>query len=148
DQAVPFVKKAQHSARRFQSLQSAVTAEKQPSIVSAIRVAQPPLIIVIFSKEDRCIGALDCVFVKELVHRSQKALWLLERHRALTPQICLKICHQQRSSNPLAGNVTDDDAQLLLAEAEEVVIVAANLASLEANAAVIERLKRRQPLRK
>jgi hypothetical protein len=49
----------------------------------AIRVAQAPRLVVVLGKEERGVGALGRILVKELVHRSQEPFWLVQSDRAL-----------------------------------------------------------------
>src|SRR5215510_8379292 len=115
--------------------------------MTAIRVAQLARLIVVFSKEDRCVVVLGAIFVKQLIHRSQESLRLFPSRRALAAQIRLKIRHQQSSRYALARDIANHQAEPSLAEIKKVVIVAADGASGVAKPNIGERLKRRMPLR-
>src|SRR5207344_2947562 len=69
-----------------------------------------------------------------------------ERGGALAAQVRLQVRHQQRSRDSLAGDVADHEPQPLLAEAQEIEIVAAHLARLHAAASVVQRARGRQAL--
>ena len=86
--------------------------------------------------------------VKEPVHGLQKALGLIDRSGALTAQIRLKVGHQQRGRHALAGDVADDQPETVLPEVEEIVVIAAHPARLDACACVLQRAHRRKSLRK
>jgi hypothetical protein len=104
----------------------------------AIRVAKAPRCVVIFGKEERGVGAIGRIFVKELVHRFQEALRLVQSYRALTTKIRLKIGHQKSRGDSLPCNVADYQPEPLLTQVQEIVVIAANLARLNANTRVLE----------
>src|SRR5216684_3113553 len=56
---------------------------------------------------------------------------LLLGHGAEAAQIGLQVGHQERGGDPFAGDVCDDEAEATFAEVEEVVIVVADLTSLD-----------------
>ncbi len=72
-----------------------------------ICVAQAPHFIVIFGKEEGGVGAVGRIFVKELVHGSQEALWLIQSDCTLAAQIRLQIGHQEGGSDSFSGNVAN-----------------------------------------
>jgi len=57
---------------------------------------------------------------------------------ALAAEIGLEIGHEESGGDAFAGDVADDEAEAVVTEAEEVVIVATDLAGLMANAGVVE----------
>src|SRR5215831_10411218 len=67
---------------------------------------------------------------------------------ALDPKVGLEIGHQERGSDSLSGNITDDEAVAPSIQVQEVEIIAANLTSLNAGTRVLERPDGRQRLRK
>src|SRR5689334_10148794 len=109
--------------------------------MTAIRVAQLPRFIVVFSKKDRCVVVLGAVLVKQLIHRLQESLRLSPSRRALAAQIRLKICHQQSACYALSRDIANHQAQSSLAQVKEVVIIAADGASGVAKSNIGERLK-------
>src|SRR5712692_10895408 len=58
-----------------------------------------------------------------------------------------QVGQQERGGDPFAGDVCDDEAEATFAEVEEVVIVAADLTSLDADAGVFESSEGREGLR-
>src|SRR5262245_47016884 len=115
--------------------------------MTAIRVAQPARLIVVFRKEDCRVIVRGAIFVKQLIHRSKESLRLFPGYRTLAAQIRLKICHQQSSRYALARDIGNHEAESPLAEVQEIVIIAADGASRVAKATIGEGLKGRMPLR-
>src|SRR5262252_1052288 len=116
--------------------------------MSAIRIAKALRIIIVLRKEERGIRAVDSVLIKKTIYRTKEDFGICQGKGRLAPHVRLQICHQQRRGNALAGNVADDKADVLLAEIEEVEIVAANLASLQAETRIFEGFDVRLNLRK
>ena len=116
--------------------------------MSAIHVTQflPPLVVL--AKKQRRISSVRSVFKKQSIHRPQERLRLVQRDRALAPQIRLQVRHQQCSGNPFARDVAQHQAQPLLPQIQKVVIISAHLPRLHANPRVLQRRHRRQTLRK
>src|SRR5260370_13811202 len=115
--------------------------------MATIRVAEAADGVVIFSEEEGGKGAVGCVVAEELVDGAKKALGLIESDGALAAQVGLKIGHQESSGDAFSGDVADDETDALAAEVEEVVIVTADFASLDAEAGVFEGFERRLRLR-
>ena len=115
--------------------------------MAAVGVAQAAGGVVIFGEEEGGEGAVGSVVAKELVHRAQEALGLIESNGALAAQIGLKIGHQEGGGDAFSGDVADDEAEAFAAEIEEIVIIAADFASLDAKAGIFERFQGRQSLR-
>src|SRR5215831_5649744 len=65
DVAFPFSEQAKQGAGGIETVVGVVGAQQQAREVSAIGITQPPRPIVVFSEEQRCIGAVDCVLVKQ-----------------------------------------------------------------------------------
>ena len=126
----------------------AVVAQQQRRQMSAVRVAQASRAIVELRIEERRVGVVGGVLVEQPVHRLQQPFRFLDRDRALAAQVGLEVGHQQRGGHALAGDVADDETEALLAEVEEVVVVAADAPRLHAGAGVFERSHRGQTLRK
>src|SRR6266436_7084053 len=115
--------------------------------MAAADVAEEASGIIVFGEEKSSEGAVGSVFAEELVHGTQKMIGLLLGNGAEAAKIGLQVGHQERGGDSFAGDVCDDEAEAVLAEVEEVVIVAADLASLDADAAVFESGERREGLR-
>ena len=94
-------------------------------------------------RDPRSVGALICILVKYLVYRSQQLSRLIQRHLTLNPEIRLKICHQKRGGYSFAGNVANYKPETPSAKVQEIEVIAANLASLDARTRVFECSDRR-----
>src|SRR5579864_1553648 len=71
-----------------------------------------------------------------------------ERESALATQVGLEVGHEKSGGDPFARDISDDEAELLLAEIEKVEVVAADLSSLQAEPGVFERFGLGMNLRK
>src|SRR5258708_362221 len=109
--------------------------------MSAVCVAQVLRLIVVLAKEKCGIGVVGGVVVKQLVNSSQQPLWIIPGDRALAAQIRLQVRHQQSAGNPFSRDVSKHQSEPLPPEIEEVVIIAADLASLYADAGIVQRLQ-------
>src|SRR4029078_3820523 len=98
--------------------------------MSAVCVAQAPGLVVELRIEKRRVSVVGGALVKEPVHRLQKVLRLVDRGRALTPQVGLKVGHQQRGRHALAYDVADDQSETVPPEVEEVVVIGAHASCL------------------
>src|SRR5271165_5447426 len=116
--------------------------------MAAVGVAQAAGLIVVFGKEERSVGAVGRVLAEEAVDRLQQPLRFFDRHGALTAQIGLQIGHEESGGNSLAGNVADYQAKPLLAQSQEIVVIATHLAGLNAASCVIQGFQGRQMLGK
>src|SRR5262245_16803341 len=114
--------------------------------MAAIRVAQLARLILVFSKEERCVVALGAILVKQLIHRLQESPRLFPGRRALAAHTRLKICHQKGSRHALTRDIANHQTEPSIPEMKKVVIVAADGASRRAKTYTGERLKRRIPL--
>src|SRR5579862_7110700 len=114
--------------------------------MSAINVAQASGGVVIDGENQRRITAISGVLVKELVYRLQETLWLVKSNGALAAQVALQVGHQKRRANAFARSIADDESQAVAAKIQKVIVVAAHLARLNADAGVIQGTKRRQVL--
>lgn len=81
--AVPILEEPQNRFRGRKPFNGVAAAQKKASEMPAIRVAQAPRLVVVLGKEERGVGALGRILVKELVHRSQEPFWLVQSDRAL-----------------------------------------------------------------
>jgi hypothetical protein len=106
--------------------------------MAAIGVAQAARGVVVFGEEEGGESAVGSVVAKELVHGTQEALGLVEGDGALAAQIGLKIGHQESGGDAFPGDVADDETDTLAAEIQEVIIIATDFASLDAQASIFE----------
>ena len=83
-----------------------------------------------------------------MIDGAEETLRLVEGDGALAAEIGLQIGHEKSGGDALAGNVTDDQAETIGAEVEEVVIVASHGTCREAVTRVVEPVDRRANLRK
>jgi hypothetical protein len=95
--------------------------------MSAIRIAQPPRLIVILREEKRSVIAVSSVRAELLIHGSQEPLRLVRRNRALTPPTGLKIGHQQGGRDSFTGDIADHESEPSFAELKEIVVVSSHV---------------------
>src|SRR6266699_2155559 len=115
--------------------------------MAAIGVTQAAGVVVIFGEEESSESAVGRIFAEELIHGTQEALRLIEGDGALAAQIGLQIGQQESRSDSLSRDVGDQETEPLLAETEEVVIIATDFASLDAKSRIFKGLERRRGLR-
>jgi len=144
--AIPLFENAQDCGGGVKA-DSVVTAEKKSREMAAVGVAQKAGGVIIFGEEKSGEGSVGGVFAEELVDGAQEMVGLLVGHGAEAAQIGLQVGHQKGSGNAFPGNVRDDKTETILAEIEEVVVVAADLAGLDADAGVFQSGERRKCLR-
>ncbi len=72
---------------------------------------------------------------------------LLLSDGAEAAQVGLQVGHQERGGDAFAGDVCNHKAETILAEVEKVVIIATDLAGLDADTGVFQSVERRQSLR-
>ena len=82
-----------------------------------------------------------------MIDGAEHTLWLVDGDGALAAEIGLKVSHQESGGDAFAGDIADDEAEPAVAELEEIVVVAADLARLDAHARVVEASERRKRLR-
>src|SRR5215469_17312398 len=106
--------------------------------MSAIGITQASRLIVVFGKEEGSVRAFRGVLAEEAVDGTQELLKLVDRHGALATQIGLKVGHEERGSDALSRDVTDDEAEAVATKREEIVIISADLKGLQAASGVIQ----------
>src|SRR6266481_9707265 len=99
DRALPFLEEAQNRACGIQPFQSVIPAKQQSGEMATVGVAQALRLIVIFGEEERGIGAVGRVLIKQVVDAPQQTLWLIQSDRTLAAQIRLEIRHQQSTGD-------------------------------------------------
>src|SRR6266852_3294796 len=144
---IPILEDTQYGGGGLEALDYIIAAEKQSGEMAAIGVAQAAGGVVVFGEEKRGKGAVGRVVAEKLIHGAQEALQLIKSDGALAAQIGLQVGHQESGGDSFPGDVADDEAEALLAEIEEVVVIAADFAGLDADAGVFEGLERRLGLR-
>jgi hypothetical protein len=115
--------------------------------MAAVGVTEEASGVIVFGEEKSGEGAVSGVFAEELIHGAQEMVGLVLGDGTKATQIRLQVGHQERGSDSFAGDVGDDQAEAVLTEVEEVVVIAADLASLDTDAAVVESGERRESLR-
>ena len=100
--------------------------------MSAIYITQAPRSVVVLGKEQGGVGVFGRILVKQAIGQLQEALWLIQCDGGLAAQIRLQVGHQERSRDSFSCNIADHQPKPLLAEIEEIVVIAAHLASLDA----------------
>jgi hypothetical protein len=98
--------------------------------------------------EERGVGTDGGVFKQQAIDGSEDAIGLVDGAHHLAAHVGLEICHEQRGSNAFSGDIGEHESDVSPAEIEEVVIVAANRARLDANTGIVKARNRRLPLRK
>lgn len=106
--------------------------------MAAVDVADAAGDVIVYGEKQRREGTAWGVFAKKLIDGAEKTLRVVASNDALAAKIGLQIGHEQGGGDALAGNIADDEAEAVVAEAEKVVVVAADLAGLMANSSVIE----------
>src|ERR1700758_628411 len=101
-----------------------------------VRVAHAPRLVVVVGEEESGIGALRSVLVEKPVHRSQKQTRLLAGKGELAAQVGFEVCPEQRRSDTLSRDVANQEPKPLLSQSKKVIVVAADMASLDTNAGV------------
>src|SRR6266550_1899254 len=96
-----------------------------------ISVAQALCSIVVLGKEERSVSVVGSILVKKLVDRSQESLRLIQCNSALAAKIRLEIRHQEGRRDAFPGNVADYKPDSISAEIKKIVVITADLASLD-----------------
>src|SRR5258706_14474646 len=141
--AIPILEDSQHRGGSLEALDGVIAVEQKCGEMAAIGIAQAACRVVVFGEEKGGEGAVGSVVAKELVHGAQEALRLIQSDGALAAEIGLQIGHQESGGDSFSGDVADDEAEALLAEIQEVVIIAADFESLDADSRVFQGLERR-----
>src|SRR5208282_6493908 len=124
-----------------------IGAQQERIVVAAIDVAQTAARVFVIGKEEGGEAVFRDVFAEQAIHRLKQQRQVVERQRVLAADVGLEIGHQQRSGDALSRNVRQDDGEAAGAQIEEVVVVAADDARLDAAAGVFERGEWRHFLR-
>jgi len=136
--AIPILENSQHGSGGLEALDRIIVAEEQGGEMTAIGVTQAARGVVVFGEEEGGEGAVGSVVTEELVHGAQEALELIECDGALAAEIGLQIGHQESGGDAFSGDVADDEGETAAAETQEVVVIAADFAGLDAKASIFE----------
>jgi len=139
--AIPIVEGTEDSGGGVQGFDGGIGAENQRGEMAAVGEAEAARGVVVFGEEERGKGTIGRIFAEQLIDGAEEAERIVAMDGALAAEIGLEIGHEQRGGDAFAGDVADDKAETIVAEAEEVVIIAADLACLMADSGVIERGK-------
>src|SRR5271170_3626551 len=115
--------------------------------VTAVDVTETAGGVIVVGEEDRGIGRVRGVLEEEAVDGLEEELWFVASEGELAAEVGLEVGHEQSGGDAFAGYVADDETKPLVAEGEEVVVVAADVACLDAGACVVEGLEWRESLR-
>src|SRR5262249_16814372 len=115
--------------------------------MAAVGVAQTSRAVVVCAEEQAGVGILGGVLVEQIVDRPQKSLGFVQSRSVLGTQVGLQVGHQWSGADSLPGNVAQHQPQPVRAESQEVVVVAPDLAGLDANTGVVETPQGRHSLR-
>src|SRR5579862_247813 len=158
DSTIPLFEKSENGAGGIESIEISVcvsvavlainSAKHQTWQMSAIDIAHVSRAVVIFREEERGISVVGGILVEQLIHGLQQLPRIIPHDRALAAQVRLEIGHEQSTSNSLPSDVAEHQADSILAEIEEVVIISSDLSSLDADACVIQGFERRKVLGK
>src|SRR5260370_41726042 len=94
--------------------------------MGAVDVAQISRRIIVVTEKQCGKAAVGRIVAKESVYLLQQALRLFQRKGELAAQIGLQIRHEKRRGNSLSGQVGDNEAEPVRAEAEEVIVSVAD----------------------
>ena len=114
--------------------------------MAAVSVAEEAGGVVVVGEEDGGVGAVGGVLVEEAVDGLEKAVGLVAGEAELAAKVGLEVGHEECSGDAFAGDVADDEAEAAVAEREEVVVVAADVAGLDADSGVVEGFERGERL--
>jgi hypothetical protein len=64
-------------------------------VLEAVRVPKPARGIIVVGKEQGCMAALRSILEEKLIHGTEGARRVMQRHGVLTAQVGLQIRHQQ-----------------------------------------------------
>ena len=114
--------------------------------MAAVGVAEAAGAVVVLGEEEGGVGAGGGVLKEHAVDRGEKTLGRFKSDADLTAKIGLQIGHEERGGDAFSGDVADDEREAVAAEIEEVVVVSADVAGLDADAGVVEGLEHGQGL--
>ena len=143
---IPFFEEAEDGAGGVEAFDLAVAAEEDAGEVAAVGVAEAAGGVVVVGEEDGGVGGVGGVLEEEAVDGLEEGLGLVAGEEELAAEVGLEVGHEKRGGDAFAGDVADDEAEALVAEGEEVVVVAADVAGLDADAGVVEGFERREGL--
>ncbi len=142
DGRVPLLEESEDCTGGMKQFDCAVTPQQNRRKMPAVCVSQALCGVVVVGEEDRGIGAVDRVLVEEAIHGLQKEQGLFAGEGELAAQVGLQVRHEQRGGDAFSCDVADDEAEALVAQGEKVVVIAADVTGLDAEAGVVEGLER------
>jgi hypothetical protein len=148
DWRIPFFEETENGGGGAEPFDLAVTPEDDGGQMAAVGVAEAAGGVIVVGEEDGGVGGVGGVLEEEAVDGLEEELGLVAREGELAAEVGLEIGHEKCGSDAFAGDVADDEAEPLAAEGEEVVVVAADVAGLEADTSVVEGFERWESLRK
>jgi hypothetical protein len=116
----------------------AVVPEDDGSEVAAVGVAEAACGVVVVGEEDGGVGRVGGVLEEESVDGLEEELRFVAGEGELAAKVGLEIGHEKSGGDAFARDVSDDEAEPLVTEGEEVVVVAANVAGLDTDAGIVE----------
>jgi len=137
--ALPFPEQSQYRRGRRKPLDVSTSAQQERRTVSAVDIAQAARVVVITAEEEGRVAIGLRVTEEVIVHSSQQDGKVAAIDSGAVVEAPLQIRHEQGRRHPLAGNVGHDKPDSARSQVEEIIIVAADGARLNAPAGVIER---------
>ena len=135
---VPVFEEAEDGGGGLEMLDVAVVAEEDAGEMAAVGVTEAAGVVVVVGEEDGGVSAVDGVLVEEAIDGPEEELGFVAREGELAAEVGLEIGHEERGGDAFAGDVADDEAETLVSEGEEVVVVSADVAGLNADSGIVE----------
>ena len=145
---MPLLEEAEDGGGGVEAIDLSVVAEKDGTEVAAVGVAETALCVVVVGEEDGGVGGVGGAVEEEAIDGLQEELGFVAGEGELAAEVGLQICHEEGGGDAFAGDVSDDKAETLVAEGEEVVVVTAYVAGLDADAGVVKGFEQREGLGK
>jgi hypothetical protein len=106
---------AEKGAGGVEAFDGVIGAQDKAGKMSAVGIAEELGVVIVHGKEERGVGAVDCVLVEHAVYGLQQEFRTIEGDGTLAAQIGLQVGHEESGGDALAGNVANDEAEVLLA---------------------------------
>ena len=147
DWRIPFFEEAEDGGGRVEPVDFAVLPEDDAGEVAAVGIAKAAGDVVVVGEEDGGVGGVGGVLEEEAVDGLEEDLGLVASQGELAAEVGLEVGHEKSCRDAFAGDVADDESESLAVEGQEVVVVAAHVARLKADAGVVEGFKWGKSLR-